>query len=108
MRIEANACNSSRSAVWASFGTTLRGDRRGAIALMGVVMATFLVGCLWYVIGVGEAAVYREKVQAAADAAAYVSAVYHARGMNLIALLNLVMVAILAVLIALNIVHLVA
>ena len=73
-------------------------DQRGAIMVMAVFMAAFLVGCLWYLIGVGDALVYRERVQDAADAGAYSAAVYHARGMNLIALLNIVMAAMLAVL----------
>ena len=38
-------------------------DRRGAIVVMAVFMAAFMVGCLWYLIGVGDAAVYREGLQ---------------------------------------------
>ena len=78
-------------------------DQRGAILIAAVFMATFLVGCLWYVMGVGDAILYRQRMQDGADAVAYAGAVYHARGMNIIAMLNLVMAAILAVLVWLKI-----
>jgi hypothetical protein len=82
---------------------SLRDDRRGAILIAAVFMATFLVGCLWYVMGIGDAILYRQRMQDGADAVAYAGAVYHARGMNIIAMLNLVMAAILAVLVWLKI-----
>jgi hypothetical protein len=81
-------------------------NQRGAILLGAVFMATFLVGCLWYVMGVGDAIIYREKMQDGADSVAFAAAVYHARGMNVIAMLNLVMAATLAVLIWLKIAQL--
>ena len=67
------------------------------IVIVAVFMSVFLVGCLWYLVGVGDAAIYREKMQDASDATAFASAVYHARGMNIIAMLNLIMAAALAV-----------
>src|SRR5262249_36952118 len=76
----------------------------GAMMLIAVFMAVFLVGCLWYVIGVGDAAIYREKMQDASDAVTYVSAVYHARGMNVIACMNMVIAAFVAVIIALKLI----
>ena len=85
---------------------TLLRDQRGAILLGAIFMATFLVGCLWYVMGVGDAIVYREKMQDGADSVAYAAAVYHARGMNIIAMLNLIMAAVLAVLVWLKLVQL--
>lgn len=81
----------------------LRNDRRGAVLLIAVFMSAFLVGCLWYVIGIGDAAIYRQYMQDGADAVAFGSAVYHARGMNIIALINLVMAAVLMVLVAFKI-----
>lgn len=83
-------------------------DKRGAILIAAVFMAVFLVGCLWYLVGIGDAAIYREKMTAASDAVAFASAVYHARGMNIIAILNLIMAAALAVLIAFKIAEIVA
>jgi hypothetical protein len=87
---------------------SFKNDQRGAVLVMAVAMAVFLVGCLWYLVGVGDAAIYREKMQDGADATAFASAVYHARGMNIIAVLNLIMAAALAVLIALKVAQLLA
>lgn len=87
---------------------TLLSDQRGAILVIAVFMAAFMVGCLWYLIGIGDAALYRQKMQDGADAAAYVSAVYHARGMNVIVVMNLVMAAILAVIIALKVAQIIS
>jgi hypothetical protein len=84
----------------------LRSDNGGAVMVIGVFMAAFLVGALWYIIGLGDALLYRERMQDGADAVAFAAAVYHARGMNIIAMLNLIMAAILAVLVALKIAHL--
>lgn len=77
-------------------------DRRGAIMVVAVFMAAFLVGALWYIIGIGDTIIYRERMQDGADAVAYAGAVYHARGMNLIAMINIIMAGLLAVLIALK------
>lgn len=78
-------------------------DSRGAVLLIAVFMSAFLVGALWYIIGIGDAAIYRQYLQDGADAVAFGSAVYHARGMNIIALINLVMAAVLMVLVAFKI-----
>src|SRR5689334_7262483 len=78
-------------------------DQGGAILVIGVFMAAFLVGVLWYIIGLGDAAIYREYMQDGADATTFAAAVYQARGMNIIALLNLIMAAVLAVLVALKV-----
>ncbi len=77
-------------------------DERGAIIVMGVFMCIFLVGGLWYIAGVGDAIVYRERMQEASDAVAFSTAVLEARGMNILVLINLLMAAILGVLVALN------
>ncbi len=81
-------------------------DQRGAVLLVSVFMSAFLVGALWYAIGIGDAAVYRQYMQDGADAIAFGSAVYHARGMNIIALINMVMAAVLMVLVAFKIAQL--
>jgi Flp pilus assembly protein TadG len=78
-------------------------DRRGAVMVVAVFLAAMLVAGLWYLVGIGNAALFRERVQDGADAAAFAGAVYHARGMNLIAMINLIMAAVLAILIALKI-----
>ncbi|MCS6799545.1 MAG: hypothetical protein NZ898_13655 [Myxococcota bacterium] len=83
----------------------LRRDERGAIMVMGVFMAVLLVGALHYVMGLGETIMYRERMQDAADAGAFVAAVMHARGMNLIALLNMAMASVIAVLVAMKLIQ---
>ncbi len=75
----------------------LRQDQRGAVLLLGVFMAACLVGMLWYLAGVGDAILHRQRLQEAADAAAFSSAVLHARGMNLLVLINLIMACVLGV-----------
>jgi hypothetical protein len=66
-------------------------DQRGFIMLLGIVMGALLVGMLWYMVGVGDAIIQRERMQDAADAVAFESAVWHARGMNLHAFMNIMM-----------------
>ena len=75
----------------------LRLDERGAIMVIGVFMSVMLVGVLYYVWGIGGAVLFRERMQDAADASAFGAAVVHARGMNIIALLNIIMAALAAV-----------
>ena len=77
-------------------------DDRGAMMIMGVFMATIVVAMLYYVAGIGETIVYRERMQDAADAAAFAGATIHARAMNLIALLNTIMAAVFAVVVAIR------
>ncbi|MBX3246252.1 MAG: hypothetical protein KF901_03640 [Myxococcales bacterium] len=72
-------------------------DERGAMMLLGIFMATILVGLLYYVAGLGETITYRERMQDAADTAAYGGALLHARAMNVIALLNMTVASIFAV-----------
>ena len=74
-----------------------REGERGAVMLIGIFMACFLIGALWSVVGLGDMLVYRDKVQEAADHTAFSSATVHARGMNFMAALNLVMLAIVAI-----------
>ena len=59
--------------------------------LMSLFMALFLIGSLYYILGVGDAVVYRRIMQDGADAGAHAAAVMGAKGMNLHALLNIVM-----------------
>jgi hypothetical protein len=80
----------------------VRGDQQGAIMVLGIFMCSCIVGLLWYIAGIGDAIVYRERMQEAADAVAFSGATLHARGMNLIVLLNLLMAVILAVRVALK------
>jgi len=77
----------------------LRDDEGGAILVSGIVMTMLLAGVLCHMESVGAAILYREYMQDAADSTAFGSAVWHARTMNLLVTLNLIMAAVLAVLV---------
>jgi hypothetical protein len=66
-------------------------DNRGAIMVLGIFMACAMVGLMWYMIGVGDALIWRDRSQEAADSMAFTSAAIHAHSMNIIAFLNIVM-----------------
>lgn len=72
--------------------------------IIGVLMAIFLVAIVYYVVGIGEAVLYRERMQDASDAAALSASLLHARGMNFIVLINLLMAALVAILLILNVI----
>ena len=74
----------------------LRSCRRGAVMVTGIFQAIVLVGCIYYMSGIAETMVTRERMQDAADAGAYSKAAMHARGMNFIALLNVTTTAYMA------------
>ncbi len=78
------------------------GDDRGAIMLIAVFFAIFAVALLYYLMGISSSVLLREKLQDAADSAALSTAIIHARGMNLIVLINIVMAAILSVLVTIK------
>ena len=65
--------------------------RQGAVMVMALMFACAMTGALWYVIGIGDAIVFRDRMQEAADAAAFSAAVVHARGMNFIVVINVIM-----------------
>lgn len=79
---------------------SLRQDESGALLIIGVVMGMILVGALWHVASIGDAIIWRERAQDAADSAAFENAVWNARGMNAIVLLNMLMALVMAVLVA--------
>jgi hypothetical protein len=80
----------------------LKSDERGAIMLVALAFAVFAVAMLYYAVGIAQTVLLREKVQDAADATALTSAVVHARSMNFLVLLNIIMAALVAVLVALK------
>lgn len=77
------------------------------ILVPALVMGTLLVGALFYVAAVGDAILFRTELQNAADVTAFKSAVWHARGMNVIAVLNILMSLALAVFAAIRIAEIV-
>lgn len=76
---------------------SVRDDQRGAILVPALVMGALLTGALFYVAGVGDAIMFRTELQNAADSTSFTGAVWHARGMNIIAVLNILMSGVLAV-----------
>lgn len=75
----------------------LSSDRRGAIVVLGAFMAPLLVGALYYVVSVANVLMQREGLQHDADAAAFTAAVVDARGMNAIAVMNVLMSTVMGV-----------
>ncbi len=71
--------------------------------MLGIFMCACIVGMLWYLAGIGDAIMYRERMAAGADSVAFSGAVLHARGMNLIVLLNFAMACVLAIRVALRV-----
>ena len=80
-------------------------DEKGAVMLTGLFMSFFLVGSLWFVMGIGDACIFRDRMQEAADHAAFSSAALHAKGMNFISACNLIMLVMVIVHIVLGIIH---
>ncbi len=77
----------------------------GAVMVMAVFVAILLTGLLYHVAGVGGASLEHQLMQDGADSAAFSAATVNARGMNILALINLIMVALLTILIALRMVQ---
>lgn len=90
----------------ASERASLVRNQDGAIVLLGLFIAVALVGLLFYLVGIGQVLFQRERMQDAADAVALATAIGHARGMNLLAFINLVMAALVAIVLALKVVEL--
>lgn len=72
---------------------TCAADERGAVMVLGLFLALAAVCALWCLIGIGDAIIARDATQEATDSAAFTNAVVHARGMNVIAFINMVLFA---------------
>ena len=83
----------------------LHENKKGAVMLTGLCMSCFLIGSLWFVIGIGDAIVFRDTMQEVSDHAAFTSAVVHARGMNFISACNLILLAMITIHIILGLIH---
>ena len=81
-------------------------DDRGVIMIVGVMFTFLWIGLAWAILGIGNAIAYRENLQNAADASAFAAAVYDARGMNMLASVNIIMGIVLAVLLAAHVIQL--
>lgn len=84
---------------WTERWAELWADNRGAIYVLGIVMGAVLFGVAWNLVNVGSAIAWRERAQDLADVAAYENALAHARGMNLLVMVNLLMVIVLSFLV---------
>lgn len=74
-----------------------RRGERGAIMVMGVFLACSMIAAMWYLMGIGDAILWRDRQQEAADSIAFTSAAVHARGMNFISMINIIMLLVVAV-----------
>ncbi len=80
-------------------------DNRGAVMVMAVFVAMLLTGLVYHVAGIGGATLEQQIMQDAADASVFSAATVNARGMNIIALINMIMAALLTILVALRLVQ---
>ncbi len=78
-------------------------DRRGSILLPGMAMGLILTMLGMHIMDTTKGILLRELGQNAVDAIALESAVWHAQGMNLIVLINVVMAAIMSILVAIRV-----
>ncbi len=83
-------------------------DNNGAIMIIGLGMAIFCIGILYYLAGVGDAVVYRERVQDVSDTGTFAASAVSARGMNIVAILNIISAICIAILLALRVVQAIA
>ena len=72
-------------------------SERGAIMVIGLLMALALIGTLWFLLGMGATIAFRDRMQDAADAAAFSQAACNARAMNAICVLNLIILVLVAI-----------
>jgi hypothetical protein len=93
------AADRGRRRVDTGHGAALLCDTRGAVYVLGIVLGAVLFGVAWNLVNVGSAIAWRERAQDLADAAAYENALAHARGMNLLVMVNLLMVIVLSFLV---------
>ncbi len=88
-----------------SFVRRFHEEKRGAVMILSLFMSMFMIGNLWFLIGIGDSVVWRQRMQEAPDHAGFSSAVVHAKGMNFIAMLNAVMLVLVIIYILMGIIH---
>ncbi|HSQ61768.1 MAG TPA: hypothetical protein VLM85_01080, partial [Polyangiaceae bacterium] len=89
----------------ASFARRVKDDNRGAIMVLGIFFACIMIGWMWMLVGLGDAMIWRDRSQEAADAITYSSAAVQAKAMNLISFVNIVMMIIAGVYLLLAMVY---
>ncbi len=80
-------------------------DSRGAIMVLGIFFACMMVGWMWMLVGLGDAMIWRDRSQEAADSMSYTSAAVQAQGMNLISFVNILMLILTAVYLLMSFVY---
>ena len=98
----------SLSAMEATMTTTpdnVLKQNRGAIMVLGIFFACMMIGWMWMMIGLGDAIIWRDRSQEAADAMSYSSAAVQAQGMNLISFINVLMLILTAVYLLMSFVY---
>jgi hypothetical protein len=80
-------------------------DNRGAIMVLGVFFACMMIGWMWMLVGLGDAMIWRDRSQEAADATTYSSAAIQAQAMNLISFINILMLIMAALYLLLSFVY---
>ncbi len=76
---------------------SFKANNRGAIMVLGIFFACMMIGWMWMLIGLGDAVIWRDRSQEAADSMSYTSAALQAQGMNLISFVNVLMLIMTAV-----------
>ena len=80
-------------------------DQSGAMMVMGLFMALFMIGSLYYILGVGDAVIFRRLMQDGSDAGSFAASVTAAKGMNLIVLFNIIMAILVGILMLIRIIE---
>jgi hypothetical protein len=76
------------------FVLRLSRDDRGAMLVIALPMAVILTALMFHLVGIGNALVLAEDLRREADIAAYDAAIRHARGMNVVAAMNVLMMGV--------------
>ncbi len=84
---------------------SFKDDNRGAIMVLGIFFACMMIGWMWMLVGLGDAMIWRDRTQEAADAITYSSSAIQAKGMNLIAFVNVMMLLIVGVYLVMALVY---
>ncbi len=85
----------------------LKKNQDGVIMVIALFGGLFLVAILYHIIGVGHSTLENQLMQDAADSITWSAATVKARGMNTIALFNLIMALVLAVLVAIRLLQMI-
>ncbi len=79
------------------FASEIRRDERGATTVVGLATGCFMAGSMFSMIGITQAMLKHDALQEAADAMGAAGSTIHARGMNIVGTINLIMLALVAI-----------